>query len=335
MLSRRRFLTIAAAAAGAPALATLTAAAPPPPLRVWNGVALGARATIRIAHPDAALADRLIARSTAEIARMETIFSLYRPDSALVRLNRDGVLREPPVELVEVLSLALAVARQSGGAFDPTVQPLFGLYAAHFARPDADPAGPSPERIAAVLERVDYRAVRVEPDHVRLGGNGAAVTLNGIAQGYVTDRVADLLRGEGLDDVLLDLGEVCGSGRRPDGIPWQVGIADPQGGEKPLAGIALSGAPGGLSALATSGGYGTRFDAAGRHHHLLDPKTGRSASRHASVSVLAQRAVIADALSTALSVAPSEAAAAILAYHRPARAYFVSQRGTLWEMPAV
>ena len=335
MLSRRRVLTIAAAAAGAPALQGLGAAAPLPPLRVWNGVALGARATIRIAHPDAALADRLIVRSTAEIERLEAIFSLYRPDSALSRLNRDGYLDEAPVELVEVLSFALSLARQSGGAFDPTVQPLFRLYAAHFGKPGADPAGPPPERIAAVLDRVDYRAIRVESGSVRLGGNGMAITLNGVAQGYVTDRVADLLKGEGLEDVLLDLGEVRGSGRRPDGTSWRAGIADPRGGKKPLTTLALSDARGGLSALATSGGYGTRFDAAGRHNHLFDPKTGRSANRHASVSVLTERAVVADAVSTALSVAAPELSGAILAHHRPARAYFVAGDGGLSEVSAM
>lgn len=333
MLSRRRFLTIAAAAGGS-ALASRSASAPLPTLRVWTGSAIGARATIKIVHPDAAFARGLIARCTAEIERLEAIFSLYQPDSAICRLNRDGSLREPPVELVEVLAFSLALARQSDGAFDPTVQPLFQLYQAHFADPHADRAGPRPERIAEVLQLVGYRNVRVGPEGIALGREDMAVTLNGVAQGYITDRIAELLRREGLTDLLLDIGEIRAHGRRPDGGLWRAGIADPQGAEAPLMALTVSDETGALPALATSGGYGTRFDAEGKHHHLFDPKTGRSAQHYASVSVLAERALVADAVSTALSVAPRELAGPILAHQRPARAFFISAEGTVAEIAA-
>ena len=84
-MNRRRFLTITAACASI--LAAPGHAAPR--LRQWHGVALGSAATIALDHPDA---DRLIGRALAEIDRLENIFSLYRADSALSRLNRDGLL---------------------------------------------------------------------------------------------------------------------------------------------------------------------------------------------------------------------------------------------------
>jgi thiamine biosynthesis lipoprotein len=127
-----------------------------------------------------------------------------------------------------------------------------------------------------------------------------AVTLNGIAQGYITDRVTDLLRAARFDSVLVQLGETRAGAPRSEGRPWRVGIPDPF-------------VPGGMIetveavdlAIATSSGPATRFDAAGRHHHLFDPATGRSADRWASVSVVAPRATTADALSTALAVSPA------------------------------
>ncbi len=92
LVTRRRFIAISAAAGGLPLL-PLAPARAAPLLRVWSGTALGCDATLQIHHPDPATADRLIEASLAEVRRLEAIMSLYRPDSALSRLNRDGVAR--------------------------------------------------------------------------------------------------------------------------------------------------------------------------------------------------------------------------------------------------
>src|SRR5690606_7486502 len=139
--------------------------------------------------PDRDFARATIDRCVAEIDRLESIFSLYRPQSALVRLNAAGTLVQPPVELVELLSFALALARRSEGAFDPTVQPLYRLLAEHFAQPGATPAGPDARAIGRVLESVGHRHVELDAALVRLHRPGMAVTLNGVAQGFITDRV--------------------------------------------------------------------------------------------------------------------------------------------------
>ena len=143
MLKRRRFLSIAAAGAATAWLpGQVLAASPPPRPTVWKGVAMGAAASMTLVHPDRAHARAMIARCVAEVDRLESIFSLYRPGSALSRLNAAGVLEQPPIELVELLSFALSLAHASGGAFDPSVQPLLRLYFDHFARPGASPQGP-------------------------------------------------------------------------------------------------------------------------------------------------------------------------------------------------
>lgn len=328
MLSRRRFLSIAASAAGLSVLpAGVSGAGRPDPV-IWRGVVMGGMASMTLAHPDRAEARRLVDRALAEISRLEAIFSLYRPDSALVRLNRDGVLDAPPLELVELIGLSLTLARESEGAFDPTVQPLFQLYKRHFAANPSSREGPSRPELKKARRLVDHRAVEVGSDRIRLARTGMALTLNGIAQGFVTDRVAALLQGAGMENILLDLGEVRASGRHPDGRPWRAGIADPFASGATIHDLELDERPRGLPALATSGGYGLLFDQAGAHHHLVDPRTGASAREHASVSVNAPNATLADGLSTALSVLPSRQGRELLARFLPAHAFLVGEDGT-------
>lgn len=319
MTTRRRFLGIAAAAAGLALLPGGLRAAGVP-VRTWRGVALGADSVIQLAHPDPAEADRLIALCLEEVARLERVFSLYRTDSALVRLNRDGVLDAPPADLVRLLSEAVAFSRRTDGAFDPTVQPLWQLYAGHFARPGADPAGPPEAVLRAARNLVDHRKLRVEPGRVAFAARGMAVTLNGIAQGYVTDRVSERLRAEGMTDVLVDLGEIRALGHHPSGRPWSVGLADPLMDGRNAGTLEIAD-----RAVATSGGYGTPFDPAGRFTHLFDPATGGCAREWLAVTVLAPDATTADALSTALSVAP-EARAAVLLDRFPGTAARLTRR---------
>lgn len=319
LFTRRRVLSIAAAAAGL-ALMPASARAAGAALRTWRGTALGASASIALHHPDAAEADRLIALCLDEVARLERVFSLYRADSALARLNRDGELRDPPADLVRLLSDAAALSERTGGAFDVTVQPLWQLHAAHAARPGADPAGPPPAAVAAALRLVGHRHLRVTPDRVWFDRRGMAATLNGIAQGFITDRVADLLRAHGMRNLLLDLGEVRALGRHPDGRPWTVGIGGPQGGSR----LAITDA-----AVATSAGDGTPLDRQGRVTHLFDPVTGASPRHWRSVTVVAPTATLADALSTALAVLPTDRATAVVAATPRTTAHLTGADGTV------
>ncbi|HML92927.1 FAD:protein FMN transferase [Methyloceanibacter sp.] len=267
------------------------------PVHRWNGVAMGAEATIQLIHPDANEANRVIALAIAEIARLEDIFSLYRPDSSVSRLNRHGRLIAPPLELVDLLTRAAAVSAMSGGAFDMTVQPLWARYRDHFS---ADPGATALPAVDDILPLVDWRAVRSDGEAIAFDRPGMAITPNGIAQGYVTDRVADLLRRNHIDAVALNLGEVLTMGHRGDGRDWQVGITDPEEPARIAGRIACSD-----RAVATSGGYGTIFDSSRRYSHLLDPRTGKTAPIERGVSVVADSACLADAWSTAFALMDS------------------------------
>lgn len=275
MLTRRRFLAISAACAASPA--ALRAQTQP---FVWTGVALGARASLRLTHPEA---PAIAARVAAEIDRLEGVFSLYRTDSALMELNRSGRLDAPPFELLECLSLAGSVHRASGGLFDPTVQPLWAAYA------EAAVQGRLPDAATrdAARRLTGWDRLRIAPDHLRMDP-GMGLTLNGIAQGYIADRVATMLQADGLTDILIDTGELRALGGRADGDAWPVRLA--QGGA-----VALRG-----RALATSAPLGTTFDAAGHVGHILNPLTGfAAAAQWRGVSISAPSAALADALSTA------------------------------------
>lgn len=318
-LTRRRLITIAAAAAGT-ALAGRTARADDA-VR-WHGSALGAQVSIEIHHPDRAAAERLVRQSLAEVRRLEGLFSLYQPGSAICTLNRAGVLAAPDPDMVKLLRTALAFAELTGGAFDPTVQPLWQLYAAHFSSPSADPDGPAADKLAQALAKVGHDGLLVSPDRIALLKHGAGLTLNGIAQGYATDRVVDMLRGAGLSTTLVDMGEVRAIGARPDGKPWQVGLADADRPGRLGATVAIVD-----RAVATTAGAGFRFDRAGRFTHLFDPRTGRSPARYRSVSVIAPTATEADALSTAFSLLPPESVGTIVAARQNLAAQLVVGQG--------
>jgi thiamine biosynthesis lipoprotein len=299
-LARRRFLGISAAAAGFALLPFGRAAGAAPAAVVWRGRALGAPAELILNHPDPALAQRLARRAAAEIARLEQIFSLYLPDSALSRLNRQGALAVPPSELVELLHSSRAVWELSDGAFDPTVQPLWLLHARHFSVPDADPAGPPRADVEAVLGRVGFGRLAFDDSRVAFPSKGMSLTLNGIAQGFITDRIVDMLRDAGMTSTLADIGEVRAIGRRADASPWRVGI----GGTAYAVDLVDR-------AVATSSPEGFRFAGPASPAHLLDPRSGRSAGRYRNVSVLAADATTADALSTACCFLDRQAVAAL------------------------
>ncbi len=320
-MQRRRFIGVTAAACGLPLL-PFGAKASTPRLRVWTGSALGADAMLQIHHPDPVLADRLIAASLAEVRRLEAIMSLYQASSALVRLNRDGVLDDPPPDLVRVLADSARFHAIMDGMFDVTVQPLWQVYAAHFGHPGADPAGPPVEAVQAAVACVGQNWVEYGPARVRFGRPGMGITLNSIGQGYITDRVVELLRANGITHALVDMGKTRALGTHPSGAPWRVGLENPDAPGKVAERIALLAD----QAVGTAGGYGTQFDAVGRFNHIFNPFDGSTSWRFKAVSVIAPTATEANVLSTAFTLTPLEQTRAVIRARRLA-AHFVLPDG--------
>lgn len=274
-MNRRRFMTLTAAAlAPLPVQATT--------VTTWEGQGLGAAMTLHLVGADPHQARTTFARVAAEIERIESLASLYR-DSALTRLNRDGHLAWPSLDLLDLLTLAGQVHSATAGAFDPTVQPLWLALAQGLT---ADPA------------LVGWDRVRLSPKEIRLD-HGQALTLNGIAQGWAADRIASLLRAQGFSEALVDMGEISALGSQTG---WPVQIAGPDGAE--LASTRLTD-----RALATSSPRGTLVNG---QPHILGPQGQPPLWQ--TVSVSAPSAAVADALSTAFCLMERAAIDAALAH---------------------
>ena len=280
-LTRRRFLTLSACAGlgGTKAFAGMK-------ISHWRARALGAQVTLSLAHPEA---EQIAEDAFAELRRLEGIFSLYKLGSALSHLNREGRLDAPPFELLECLGLCGRVHDASGGAFDPTIQPIWSAYA------QVQPGGtPDPEALQTARALIGWHQVTFDGQEVRFDRPGMAITLNGIAQGYIADRVAGLLGRRGLTDIMVDTGELRAIGGHPEGGGWPVTFERPDGGWAGTTGLRNA-------AIATSAPGGTRFDLAEKPGHIFDPATGApTRAPWQLVSVTGPSAAVADGLSTAI-----------------------------------
>lgn len=289
-LTRRRFIAISAAAITAPN------AAPAKTGAAWTGTALGAGARIELAGIDAAKAAPVFRALEAEIDRMENIFSLYRPNSALRRLNSAGQLSAPPAEMLELLSVCAVLHRQTGGAFDPSIQPLWKV----LAKAGQLDETPTASAVSAARDLIGFHHVSLGTKTISFNLPEMQLTLNGIAQGYITDRITARLRLAGFDNIMVNMGEIRAAGTRPDGALWRARIATPKGDVLPDR-ISLDD-----RALATSAPLGTFLDPMGRIGHILDPRTGLPTPRWSLISVSAKTAALADGLSTACCVLDSD-----------------------------
>jgi FAD:protein FMN transferase len=314
--SRRAFLKIVAAAAAVPALAGGVRALAPVGIRYdWQLEVMGALSELALWHEDPVVASRAIDQVRSEVGRLDAIFSLYQDDSEISRLNRDGFLDNPSWELRDLLSAAYRFSELSDGAFDISVQPLWEIYAAHFWTGTARSADIDAVAKSVAERLVDYRLIEIGPRRIALGRSGMGITLNSIGQGFVADRIADMLGEQGFRHVYADLGEVRLIGNNPDGRPWRIGLRDPK--DQLHAGRTLDLEDTGL---AVSGGYGTPFEETGRYHHIFDPRTGLSADNMTAIAVTAPSAMIANGLATSIYVAGLEHAAKILVAYPGAKA---------------
>ena len=322
--TRRRFITVAAAAVGLPLI--MRAGRAEARLAEWHGTTLGAPSTIKLYHNDEAQAQAAIDAALQELARLETIFSVYRADTAISTLNRDGVLNEAPVEFVELLDHALMLSEASHGAYDPTIQPVWQLYFHHFTAANPDPNGPPAADLQAALALVDWQDIKVDraSRRIELTRPGMGLTLNSGAQGYITDRVAAVLRAHGFEKMLVDMGEPRALSTKPDGSAWQIGIANPADNSQAITSVEVVD-----KCVATSGGYGTLFDEAGNFTHIIDAKTGKTAPAMLGVSVIADTATKADGLATAMLMVPPESRQAMLRAAGGEKAIFVTPNGVL------
>lgn len=297
-ITRRGFLRLTG---GAAALNALPHAADAAAAVVHTGPAFGS--AWRLVLPETREAEFARGRLEAEVARIDARMSPFRPDSDLARFNAAGsaVLTR---ETRFVLDESLALARDSGGAFDPTMAPLGRRYG--FGPPAISPTRPAG----------GYRDLRLAGDVLETLRPGLSVDLCGIAKGHALDQIVRAL--DGLDFLVELGGEVAMRGRHPSGRAWRVAI------ERPGSAAAQRIVEGDGRALATSGDAAQGYVLGGRRYaHILDPRRGAPVDNGvAAVSVLAATGLMADGLATAAMVLGPEEAAPLLS-SRGASALFL------------
>lgn len=319
-MKRRQWLR---ATLGLGALAGVTGLAPALSSLHWGRrsmLGFGTTLSLQAGHEDSQVLDRALDAGTQALRRIERQMSLFDPGSALSLLNRDGRLHAPPAELVDILDIAHAVSRDSDGAFDVTVQPLW------LAFDGARRAGrlPASREVDTARAKVDWRALDVTRRLIRFDMPGMGATLNGIAQGYAADHVRAVLASHGIRHALVDAGEFAPLGRNSEARPWTLGIADPHEASAWIARLMTDG-----RCIATSADALTSFSADRRHHHIFDPHTGYSPPELSAVTVAADTGAMADALTKVFFVAgPSQARA--LARRWKVDALWVDKAGR-WE----
>ncbi len=238
----------------------------------------------------------------AEIQRLDALLSTGAPQSEVSRLNASGSLTVSE-DTAALFRAAGAVYEATGGLFDCTVYPLMELW----GFPTKAYRVPTAEELSAALALVDFGAAGIDGARVTLG-EGQKVDFGGIAKGYAASRAMELFREYGVKSAMVNLGgNIQTLGTKPDGSPWRIGVQDPESSR----GAILAALPVSDRAVVTSGGYERYFEAEGRRYvHILDPRTGLPASSDiVSATVIAADGTKADALSTALFLMGTQAAA--------------------------
>jgi thiamine biosynthesis lipoprotein len=291
-----------------------------------HGIAFGTRVSVTTAGLDPGHTRQALEAAMAEIHAVEAAASLYLPQSALVALNRRGSIDFPATRLQALFAAAARWSAITDGAFDVSVQPLWDLYAGQARHGSL----PSRDAVAQVLEAVDFRGIHAGAGRIAFARPGMRATLNGIVQGYAADRALAVLKEHGARNALVDAGEFAGSGGHGTRGDWQLGVRDPLADRRLLGVIGVADA-----AVATSGDYGFAFSADRRHHHIFDPRLGRSPAELAGVTVVAPDATAADALSTACMVMGVDAALACLSRLAGVHAVLVRKNGSLVTTPGL
>lgn len=256
-----------------------------------------------VAPPAALQRDVVAAGVAAALAEVDRDMSTFKSDSDVSRFNRAVPNEWVPVSAAtaEVVAKALEVHALSDGAFDITVAPLVDLWG-FGAGPGSSTRLPGEDEIAAAASRVGSKELGVRfDDPALIKYADRAIDLSGIAKGYGVDRAASWLEAQGIANYLVEVGgEVRAAGRNPEGQAWRIGIEAPvlQGGSA-VAAVALE-----QRSLATSGDYRNYFEVDGRRYsHTIDPATARPITHGlASVTVIAEDCMSADAFATAIDV---------------------------------
>ncbi len=278
-----------------------------PSEHIFRGTTMGTTYTVRATHAPASALSGLERAIQDRLERINASMSVYCPESEISRFNALSMGESMPIseDFEHVLRVSTQVYDQTGGAFDPTVQPLLNLWGFGSGAANQETwRPPSEEAVRHALASVGLRLVDAStPGRLSKRHPGVQLDLGGVAKGFAVDALTVLLEERGVRNYLVDIGgDVRVSGRNAEGEPWRIGVNQPERGQD-WNEILLVLRPG-RGAVLTSGDYRQFFEHDGLFFsHILDPRTGHPLENGvASVTVLAETAVLADALVTGLMV---------------------------------
>jgi len=263
-------------------------------------LAMGTFVSMTLLHSSRDQAEDAMGEAFLEIDSLSRSISRFDETTAVAQLNREGFLKDAPPEVAEVVKRALKYYRVSNGAFDISVKPVVDLFKERFSQGQKIP--PTEGELRAALRLDNASNTVFEGRSLRSKRPGMGITLDGIAKGYIVDRASQVLNRHRIKNHLINAGgDIRTMGHGRDKKPWTIAVQDPQKKKHYPDIIHMTD-----GAIATSGNYEIYFDKEKMYHHIVNPNTGLSPDESTSVSILAETAMDADALSTSVFVMDPE-----------------------------
>lgn len=294
LISRRKFITMAAVCGSAACLVDWRKIFQnqPEPTKV-TGIVMGTVVNLVLygTNPEK---DVLTAKTCLEnMARLESIFSRFNPNSQLSLLNKNGVIHQPNPALPSLISFAQKISTESDGIFDISIKPLLDLYIRYAALNELPPK----EEINNKLGLVGFQHINSNPDRISFDIPGMQITMDGIAKGYILDEAMSWLKQNEFEHVMLEAGgDLITTKTKYNDLPWNIQIAAPRIDiQQHIDPVSIS-----QQSIATSGDYMQSFTVDFSEHHIIDPRSGHSAPFLSSASVIAPNTTLADCLATTL-----------------------------------
>ncbi|MGJ8693658.1 MAG: FAD:protein FMN transferase [Thalassotalea sp.] len=267
---------------------------------------MGTAANVEFWHHDQATSLNLIRAVEAEMERINQLMSPYIETSELAKINKSAALAPVVIstELFNLITVANQISELSQGAFDITYASIGYKYQYR------NKVKPNEQTISQSLNKINYQGIKLDnvKETVFFTKAGMKIDLGGIAKGYAVDNCLKILKTAGVNHGLVSAGGDTGLLGDRRGRPWIVGIKHPRAADKTAVHLPLTD-----EAISTSGDYERYFIEDGeRYHHILNPKTGKSAQAVVSVSVIGKDPTMVDALSTTLFVLGLKPAMALI-----------------------
>ncbi|MCP4765971.1 MAG: FAD:protein FMN transferase [Gammaproteobacteria bacterium] len=255
---------------------------------------MGTRVSVDLWHGDNDVAATCSARVFSEMDRIDALMSTYRDSSEVSYINLNASIEAVSVseELMHLLRRSIYFSKISAGAFDITYASIG--YAYDYRKQQR----PSDQVVAQKLPAIDYRHIELQDRKIRFNNSAVRIDFGGIAKGYAVDRAIDILQHCGISKAMVSAGGDSRIIGDREGRPWVIGIRHPRDSQEIALRLPLSD-----SAISTSGDYERFYIENGKRvHHIINPRTGRSASGSWSATVIGPDAMTTDALSTTIFI---------------------------------